>query len=181
VLDSGREAISKSMQLVSGRTAQAFNLRKRRKGAFWEDRYHGTDIETGHHLVACLTYIDLNMVRAGVVAHPCQWEFGGYAEIQSDPVKDSITDCGALMELLRIDSIQALRKLRGEWVEERLARGELAREGRWTESVAVGSRDFTERIKAKLGLRAKGRRVSGSVADTTLREPQELLGFGWRL
>jgi len=77
------------------------------------------------------------------------------------------------MSLLRIDSLRALRKLRGEWVEERLARGELAREGRWTESVAIGSRDFTQRIKAKLGSRAKGRRVSGSVDDSTLCEPQE--------
>ncbi len=40
VLDRGEhKAISRSMQLVAGRTAQALNQRKRRKGAFWEDRY----------------------------------------------------------------------------------------------------------------------------------------------
>ncbi len=26
----------------------------------------------------CLVYIDLNMVRAGVVQHPSEWPFGGY-------------------------------------------------------------------------------------------------------
>ena len=74
VLDSGqRNIIPKSMQLIAGRTAQEFNQRKKRKGAFWEDRYHATAVETNHHLISCLTYIDLNMVRAGAVAHPSQW------------------------------------------------------------------------------------------------------------
>ena len=65
VLDRGDgQSISRSMQLTAGRTAQQFNHRKKRKGAFWEDRYHATAVETGHHLFSCLTYIDLNMVRA---------------------------------------------------------------------------------------------------------------------
>lgn len=45
------------------RTAQEYNRHKGRQGAFWEDRYHATD----EHLHRCLAYIDLNMVRAGVV------------------------------------------------------------------------------------------------------------------
>ena len=31
----------------------------------------------------CLAYIDLNMVRAGVVHHPGEWVYGGYREIQN--------------------------------------------------------------------------------------------------
>jgi len=50
--------------------AQESNERKGRKGAYWEDRYHATAIETGEHLLRCLVYVDLNMVRAGVVKHP---------------------------------------------------------------------------------------------------------------
>jgi len=30
------------------------------------------------HLIQCIAYIDLNMVRAGVVNHPSEWNFGGY-------------------------------------------------------------------------------------------------------
>ena len=40
VVDSRKELISKSMQLVSGATGQAYNSRKNRKGAFWEDRFY---------------------------------------------------------------------------------------------------------------------------------------------
>jgi putative transposase len=54
-----------------------FFLRKNRKGAFWEDRYHATAIKNGDYLIQGMVYIDLNMIRAGVVQHPAQWMFGG--------------------------------------------------------------------------------------------------------
>jgi REP element-mobilizing transposase RayT len=173
VLDGGeREIIPRSMQLVAGRTAQELNRRKKRKGAFWEDRYHATAVETNHHLISCLTYIDFNMVRAGVVAHPSQWESGGYKEIQAPLERYSIIDHRALMGLLGIPSIEALRRAHSAWVAKALARAEQVRESKWTESVAVGSRDFVETIKAKLGVRAKGRRISGMNGESSLCEPQ---------
>ena len=72
VVDGEEEVIPKSLQLVAGKTAQEFNRRKERKGAFWEDRYHATAIEIGDHFLRCLVYIDLNMVRNGVVQHPSE-------------------------------------------------------------------------------------------------------------
>jgi len=70
VRDNGdRDVIPKSIQLIAARTGQEFNKRKNRKGAYWEDRYHATAVETDRHLVQCLVYIDLNMVRAGIVKH----------------------------------------------------------------------------------------------------------------
>jgi len=57
-------------------------------------------------------------------------------------------------------------------VEEALALAEQVREGKWTESVAVGSRDFVETIKAKPGIRGKGRRISVRDCESSLREPQ---------
>lgn len=86
---SSPSEIPSTIQLVAGRTAQEFNKRKKRKGAFWEDRYHATAIETGVYLWRCLCYIDLNMVRAGVVEHPQDWLFGGYHEIQGRNVNTS--------------------------------------------------------------------------------------------
>jgi REP element-mobilizing transposase RayT len=63
--DKEQEVIPQTMQLVAGRTGQEYNQRKNRKGAFWEDRYHATAVEVDSHLVQCMVYIDLNMVRAG--------------------------------------------------------------------------------------------------------------------
>ena len=62
IKDTGPNVIADSMQLIAGRTAQEYNQRKDRQGAFWEDRYHATVIETDEHLHRCLVYIDLNMV-----------------------------------------------------------------------------------------------------------------------
>ena len=90
VYDTGTKVIPKSMQLIVGRTAQQFNQRKKRKGAFWEDRYHATAVQTGDHLIRCLVYIDLNMVRAGAVSHPSRWQASGYLEIQTPPMRKRI-------------------------------------------------------------------------------------------
>ena len=83
---TGKEARSYPSQCnpprrTAGRVGQEYNLRKERRGAFWEDRYHATAVESGVHFRQCLAYIDLNMVRAGVVAHPEQWPDCGYVEI----------------------------------------------------------------------------------------------------
>lgn len=61
--------------------AWEFNRRKNQRGSFWEDRYYATAVQTDSHLLECMIYIDLNMVRAGVVKHPCDWPFCGYQEI----------------------------------------------------------------------------------------------------
>lgn len=90
VVDTGEDVIPQSLQLIAGRTAQEYNIRKNRKGVFWEDRYHPTAIQTDEHLVKCLVYIDLNMVRAGVVRHPSAYGISGYNEIQTPPKGYSI-------------------------------------------------------------------------------------------
>ena len=44
VEDKGEGVIPRSIQLIAGRTAQDYNRRKKRKGAFWEDRYQATAV-----------------------------------------------------------------------------------------------------------------------------------------
>jgi REP element-mobilizing transposase RayT len=85
IKDTGPNVIADSMQLIAGRTAQEYNQRKDRQGAFWEDRYHATAIEANEHLHRCLVYIDLNMVRAGVVSHPERWRRADLRRFKSRP------------------------------------------------------------------------------------------------
>ena len=77
-----------------------------------------------------------------------------------------------LMRLLHIPSMEDLHQSHRAWVEQALAGNELARDSKWTESVAVGSRNFVEILKSKLGVRAKRRRFSGTDDEAVLREPQ---------
>jgi REP element-mobilizing transposase RayT len=57
VKDTATNVIAQSMQVIAGRTAQEYNQRKNRQGAFWEDRYHATAIEADEHVHRCLVYI----------------------------------------------------------------------------------------------------------------------------
>jgi putative transposase len=168
----GREVIPKSLQLIAGRTGQEYNQRKNRNGAFWEDRYHATAVSSDRHLVQCLVYIDLNMVRAGVVNHPSEWSFGGYNEIQKPRERYALIDYKRLMDLLHISTIDDLRNSHKKWVEEILKTKNYVRESKWSQSIAVGSKNFVENIKLKLGIRAKGRKVGESEESYHLREAQ---------
>jgi len=157
--DGGRDVIPNSMQLVAGRTGQEYNQRKDRKGAYWEDRYHATAVESGEHLSRCMVYIDTNMVRAGAVSHPSKWSFCGYNEIQEPRRKNVLIDYERLQGLLGAGSYDQLRGSYKGWVEEYCKDEEKARKEEWTSSIAVGSRPFAEKVKALLGFRAKGREV----------------------
>jgi len=163
--EKGRDVIPQSIKLVAGRTAQEYNLRKKRKGAFWEDRYHATAVESKQHLFRCLVYIDLNMVRTGVVSHPSQWPFGGYNEIQKPRRKCILIAYKKLAELTGVETYDAFRKTHKELVNESLDNG-----NNWSESIAVGSKVFVETIKEKLGLRAKGRKIIENDGGFQLRE-----------
>lgn len=172
VVDDGeRETIPKSIQLVAGRTGQEYNERKGRKGAYWEDRYHATAIETGEHLLRCLLYIDLNMVRAGVVNHPAEWAFGGYNEIQRPHRKCVLIAHDKLAELSGYDNYDTFQQSHKEWVNGSLADGNNACDEQWTRSIAVGGEQFVEEIKEGLGWKVRGRRIRKVSEGFELREP----------
>ena len=159
------------MQLIAGRTAQEYNKRKKRKGVYWEDRYHATAVDTNEYLLRCLVYVDLNMVRTGIVRHPSQWPDSGYNEIQKPPKRKGIIDIDQLMELLNINYYPSFQKLHRQWVEEELQRDQLQRDPSWSESIAVGSEMFVEKTKERLRSRASNRKCQPVGDRYHLKEP----------
>jgi putative transposase len=168
--DTDESVIAQSMQLIAGRTAQEYNQRKGRKGAFWEDRYHATAIETGEHMHRCLVYIDLNMVRAGVVGHPADWPHSGYREIQKPPARYAVIDLQALSALSGFTQVAYFQEAHRRWIEEALIRDLVARDDWWSESIAVGSMAFVDKVKIDLGNKARYREVAEMGGTHTLRE-----------
>ncbi len=170
VKDTAEDVIAKSMQLVAGRTAQDYNRRKGREGAFWEDRYHATAVEADDHLRRCLVYIDLNMVRAGVVKHPAEWEHSGYREIQQSPKRYALVDLAALSALCGFGRAADFQQAHQRWVEEALAGGAAARDEPWTQSVAVGSQPFVQKVQLELGVKARRREIEEARGTFALQE-----------
>jgi putative transposase len=168
----GHEVIPESMQLVAGRTAEEYNRRKQRHGAFWEDSYHATAIESGLHFRQCLAYIDLNMVRAGAVTRPEQWPDCGYGEIQHPKARYRIIDYEHLMELVGVSCQEHLQQACREQAEAAIEQKQFGRQSHWSESIAVGSSAYVEALKKQLGPRAKGRNILAVEGAHQLRETE---------
>lgn len=179
VADNGsREVIPRSLQLIAGRTGQEYNQRKKRKGAFWQDRYHATAVQSNKHLIECMIYIDLNMVRAGVVKHPQKWIHSGYHELQKPRQRYGLIDFKALMRMLPFESKDELKEAHRSRIEQELKKSQLLRQSKWTQSIAVGDKAFVEQIKKKLSIRAKGRQILEDEDDYQLRDALTVYGDG---
>lgn len=127
---------------------QARNItKKKRKGAYWEDRYHATAAQDSAHLIQCLNYIDMNMVRAGVVEHPREWNHCGYNEIQEPRKRYRLIDHKKLMRLLNFQEYETLKSAHSKWTNDALKNSILTRENHWTQSIAV-----MEKVIGKYGL-----------------------------
>ena len=75
------------MQAVGRRYVRYFNDGHGRSGTLWEGRYKSTLIEADRHLLACMAYIDLNPVRAGMVTEVRSYPWsshGHYVGLRQD-------------------------------------------------------------------------------------------------
>ncbi len=148
-------AISSTIQLAAGCTAGQYNRRKGRTGAFWEGRYKCTLIDSGEYLLNCLQYVDMNMVRAGVVEHPGNWQWCGFRELAGLRQRNRIIDQDALADKLGFEDVQQLRESYTECIEEASVTRKSLREPKWTESLAIGSEDFVRTVACSLQRRLR--------------------------
>ncbi|MDR7331066.1 REP-associated tyrosine transposase [Roseateles asaccharophilus] len=73
------EALSRMMQSLGRRYVGWFNARHQRSGTLWEGRFRAGLIEGERHLLACMRYIELNPVRAGLCNEAVQWPWSSAA------------------------------------------------------------------------------------------------------
>ena len=170
VKDTGNSVISNSLQLIAGRTAPEYDHRKNRKGSYWVDRYHATAIDTGEHLLRCLVYIDLNIVRAGVAQHPSDWLHGGYHDIQSPRDRHRILNLTDLITLSGAKDLSDLQTTQLCLIEEMMNKSPNKRNVAWSSSIAVGNERFVNTINDSLGMKTKYRTVIKDGEDYLLRD-----------
>ena len=106
---------------------------------------------TGSHLSRCLFYLDMNMVRAGVVAHPRQWRAGGYHELSGGRKRYRIIDQKRLLSCLAVPDVDAFRRWHEAALEELCqqdAQAPVSREPHWSQAFAVGSRSWLPGLTA---------------------------------
>jgi putative transposase len=79
--------IPQMMQDVGRQYVRYFNQRQGRTGTLWEGRYRSTLIQAERYLLACMAYIDLNPVRAGIASTPGDYPWsshGHYVGLRND-------------------------------------------------------------------------------------------------
>jgi putative transposase len=169
VVDTEENVISKSIQLIAGRTGQDYNERKRRSGAFWEDRYHATAIDTQNYLWQCMLYIDCNMVRAGVVRHPSEWTDCGYNEIVEPVSRYRVIDNDKVVSYFCFQKQENFLAEYRKLVDSAAMKSQI-RDSRWSEAIAIGNRAFLEEIRNNLGIKAKDRTIEEDSGVSCLKE-----------
>ncbi|MEJ8820691.1 transposase [Variovorax humicola] len=81
------DGLPKLMQAVGRSYVRWFNDRHDRSGTLWEGRYRSTLIQADKYLLACMAYIDLNPVRAGIVREARDYPWSShnhYAGLRTD-------------------------------------------------------------------------------------------------
>ena len=73
--------LSELVKCVKFRFTKWYNRRTGRKGGLWESRFTSVIVEEAERALRTVAaYIDLNPVRAGMVADPADYRWSGYAE-----------------------------------------------------------------------------------------------------
>ena len=72
------QSLPRTMQALGRRYVRHVNEANRRSGTLWEGRYRAAPIDSEAYFLACCRYIELNPVRAGIVAHPGDYGWSSY-------------------------------------------------------------------------------------------------------
>ena len=72
------QGVSHLMKRLGQRYVQYINRTYQRSGTLWEGRFRSCLVNEEHYLLGCYRYIELNPVRAGMVAHPAAYRWCSY-------------------------------------------------------------------------------------------------------
>lgn len=70
--------ISNMMQAMGRSYVRYFNNTYQRTGTLWEGRYKSCVVDAENYLLTCMRYIELNPVRANMVATPEEYHWSSY-------------------------------------------------------------------------------------------------------
>lgn len=152
------EGLPQMMQAVGRRYVRYFNDTQQRSGTLWEGRYKSTLVQTERYLLACMVYIDLNPVRAGLANQAADYAWSSYRHYTGQRVDKLITPHALVWELGNTPF--AREAAYAEWVQSGIS---TAQQTALTASAlhgwALGESDFVAELQKRTQ-----RRVTKSTA-----------------
>ena len=93
------DGLPQMMQALGRRYVRYFNDSQQRSGTLWEGRYKSALIQSERYLLACMAYVDLNPLRAGLVAAPGDYPWSSYGHYTGLRIDKLITPHALMWEL----------------------------------------------------------------------------------
>ena len=144
------------MKRLAGRQTRYHNRLEGRTGTLWESRYKSSPVDSDGYLLACARYIELNPVRARMVALPEEYPWSscryrlGHAHCEGLDFDPCYLALGTTDEERRLRYSEFLRTAipEGEWslIREAVQRGQL-----------TGTDRFVAQVETILGKRIENR------------------------
>ncbi len=111
-------ALGKMMQLLGRSYVGQYNARHGRTGTLWEGRYKACLVGDESYALRCVRYMDLNPVRARMIADPQSYRWSSCAPLCGDRTDPMLTLHPAQMALGATSDERAYRRLLNELVSE---------------------------------------------------------------
>jgi len=150
------DGISGLMRRLSARQGRRVNQLERRTGSLWSGRFKSSIIDSDRYLLACLRYVELNPVRAGVVSRPEEYRWTSYRQrvglnsdiwLDCDPATRALGDTPAQRHQAYAHFVQdSVPDGESELIRDAVRRNQL-----------TGDQQFVDEIEHRTGLRIKFR------------------------
>jgi len=152
--------LAQLMKRVAARQTRYVNRLEGRTGTLWDSRYKSSPVETEAYLLACARYIELNPVRAKLVARPEDYPWSSFRDkigvchtswLDLDPCYQGLGHSAPMRARLYHAFVMAAIP-EEEWrlMRQAIQRGQLTGTERFTEEVAA-------KIGKRIALRGQGR------------------------
>jgi len=146
------DSASRLMQSLGRRYVQYVNRFYKRSGTLWEGRFKASLVNAEEYMLRCYRYIELNPVRAGMVADPAEYAWSSYRHHALSERSELICDHELFLKLSKdqTERQQVYRALfRSELDDEALDDIRKA----VNQELVLGSERFREEIEQVLGKR----------------------------
>jgi putative transposase len=150
---ANENSVSRTLQSLGRKYVQHFNAKYQASGTLWEGRYRATVLDSKDYLLTCSRYIELSPVRAGLVKHPREYDWGSYG-YNAMGYEDPLITEHRLYSQLATDQQQSYQAYRALF-KKRISIAELetireATDKGW----ALGDSKFASKIEKMGGRRA---------------------------
>ncbi|MCP4252149.1 MAG: transposase, partial [Candidatus Scalindua sp.] len=154
IAEPGQDAMTLSllMKRVNGRQSAYVNKLEGRSGSLWEGRYKASPIQRDSYLLCCYRYIELNPVRAGMVANVEAYPWSSYKErvfdkgpimLDRDPVYSGLADTAQERRYrYRAFIEEGISMTEKSFIDESVNRNQL-----------TGNNRFVDEIEQRIGIR----------------------------